>query len=205
VWLGAFVYCCDVVIVYSISFFLPALIAQFGFSDIISNLLTVPVHAGCFIAVILNGLHSDRTEERYFHILIPNIIGLICWGIEAYSLETDNIALQYSMCIIATIASTMGSPVALVWPLDFTVGSTTAAVAPGIIVGIGNLGGIIGPQLFGISKTFGGSYTWGALSMALCCFLCILLSTIQWVKLKAYKSNEEEEYLLRKKRTPVAS
>jgi len=194
IWLGAFVYCCHCVVIYSVSFFLPAIIRQFGFSDIVSNLLTVPIHAATVAAVICNGIHSDKTSERYFHILIPNCIALVAWGLEAYSLETNNLGLQYTMIIFGTFTSTMAAPVAIIWPMDFMIGSTAAAIAPGIIVGIGNLGGIIGPQLFGLSQTLDGTYTWGALSMAIVSFIAIVLSTAQWMVLK--RSTLEEEYLL---------
>jgi len=182
------------VVIYSVSFFLPAIIRQFGFSDIISNLLTVPIHVATVVAVICNGIHSDKTSERYFHILIPNCIALVAWGLEAYSLESNNLALQYTMIIFGTFTSTMAAPVAIIWPMDFMIGSTAAAIAPGIIVGIGNLGGIIGPQLFGLSQTLDGTYTWGALSMAIVSFIAIVLSTALWMVLK--RSTLEEEYLL---------
>jgi sugar phosphate permease len=195
VWIGSFLYTCHAVAIYSVSFFLPAIIGQFGFSDIVSNLLTVPAHTAAVIAVILNGVHSDKTNERYYHIMLPQAAALVCWGFVAYSLETDNIALQYTMIIFATFTSCCSAPVAIIWPMDFMVGSTAAAIAPAMIVGIGNLGGIIGPQIFGLSMTLGNTYTWGALCVAFFSFLAVVLSTTQWILLKK-SSSKEEDYLL---------
>jgi len=200
IWLGSFLYCCHCIVIYSISFFLPAIIRQFGFSDLVSNLLTVPIHAASVVAVIANGIHSDKTGDRYFHILIPNIIALFSWGLEAYSLESSNLALQYTMIIIGSSCSTMAAPVAIIWPMDFLVGSTAAAIAPAIIVGIGNLGGIIGPQLFGLSQSYTYSYTWGAVAMAVCSFLSIIFSTSLRIVLRRAEWKEEEYLLEQKKR-----
>jgi ACS family tartrate transporter-like MFS transporter len=196
VWLGAFVFFSQVTVIYSISFFLPAIIRQFGFSDVISNVLTAPVHAVCAMATICNGIHSDRTRDRYLHILIPNFFGIIFWGFVAYSLETMELPLQYVMILLGSCASTMGGPITLIWPMDILRGSTAAAIAPGMIVGIGNIGGIIGPQIFSISQNETGTYSWAALAMGVSSFLSICLTTALWIVLKRNEMNEEE-YLLR--------
>jgi len=200
VWFAAFLYCTQCTVIYSISFFLPAIIHQFGFSDIISNLLTVPVHAACIIAIILNGLHSDRTSERFLHSIIPSAFGIIFWGLEAYSLEQDNLAFQYIILILASLSTSMAGPISVIWPMDFLVGSTTAAIAPAMIIGIGNLGGIIGPQIFGLSYMRTKTYTWGPLALAVCSFLSIVFATGLWIVLKREKLNEEEQYLLEEKK-----
>jgi len=48
IWLAALIYLTLCTCVYSVSFFLPAIIQQFGFSVLISNLLTVPVYGVTF-------------------------------------------------------------------------------------------------------------------------------------------------------------
>lgn len=181
IWLAAFLSCTQCIVLYSVSFFLPAIIRQFGFSDIISNLLSVPVYILSAIAIIWNGFHSDKTSERFLHILIPNILSIIFWSLEAYSLTNSNIGFQYSMIIGAAFTSMMTTPISLIWPLDFIQGSTISAVAPGIIVGIGNIGGIIGPQIFGISYTYSGTYVWAAVAMAISSFLSCILSYILYL------------------------
>jgi len=176
IWLAAFLTCTQCIILYSISFFLPAIIRQFGFSDVISNLLSVPVYIISAVATVVNGFNSDRTSERFLHVLVPNIIGLIAWCILSYGLTTDSIGLQYSMIIIAGSTSIMATPITIVWPLDFIQGSTISAVAPAIVVGVGNIGGIIGPNMFGLSYTYAGSYVWAGVAMAISSLLSCLLA-----------------------------
>jgi len=120
---------------------------------------------------------------------------MIFWGIEAYSLQTDNIALQYIMIYLAAVCSYMVIPTALAWPLDWLSGSTAIAVAPAIVVGVGNIGGIVGPQLFGLSATLTGDYTWACLAMSLSCFLGVLSSTWLWVLIRKDAIDEEEVLL----------
>jgi len=80
-------------------FFLPAIIQQFGFSVIISNLLTVPVYGATFFAISLNGIHSDRTSERYLHICIPLFLSMIFLGsrIVQSPNRPDSITIQYDI------------------------------------------------------------------------------------------------------------
>jgi len=116
---------------------------------------------------------------------------MIFWGLEAYSLQTDNLALQYAMILLAAVTSNMSLPPALAWPMDCLKGSTAIAVAPAIVVGVGNTGGILGPQLFGISMTYTGNYTWAAVGMAISCFLGVVFSTL--LRMKVKKDTIEEE------------
>jgi len=199
VWLASLLNCCQVIIIYSLSFFLPSLIQQFGFSDLISNLLTVPIYATSALAVIFNGLHSDRTAERYLHSVIPTSFALLFWGLEAYSLETSIIPLQYSMVILGAACTNMAVPITVIWPMDFMVGSTAAAVVPAIIIGIGNIGGIIGPQLFGLTFKITNNYTWGVTCMSICSFLSIVFATGLWIVIKNDEYSRKSEYLIKHK------
>jgi len=124
---------------------------------------------------------------------------MIFWGLEAYSLGTDNMPLQYSMILLASVTSNMSLPVALAWPMDYLKGSTAFAVAPAIVVGVGNIGGIVGPQVFGLSYSFTEGYSWAAMGMSITCFLGVILSTSLWVKVRRDAIEGEEELLNTKK------
>jgi len=124
---------------------------------------------------------------------------MIFWGLEAYSLGTDNMPFQYSMILLASVTSNMSLPAALAWPMDYLKGSTAFAVAPAIVVGVGNIGGIVGPQIFGLSYSFTGSYSWAAMGMSIICFLGVIFSTLVWIKVKRDAIEGEEELLNAKK------
>jgi len=101
------------------------------------------------------------------------------------------------MVICGALTTNMACPITVVWPMDWIQGSTSAAVVPAIIIGTGNLGGIIGPQIFGISYDELGTYTWAVTFMGFCSFLSIVLATALRLVLKRDEVKREEEYLLR--------
>jgi len=82
-------------------------------------------------------------------------------------------------------------PITLIWPMDFIKGATVAAITPAIIVGMGNLGGIIGPQIFGASETLAGTYIWAAMTMGICEAIACVLSTVLWYRLKRSEKDDD--------------
>jgi MFS family permease len=106
-----------------------------------------------FFVMITNGWHSDKTNERKWHIAIPHVIAAS--GMLGSLLFLDNtVMLIICLCVAAAgINSVLGVFWAL--PASFLTG---AAAAGGIamINSLGNLGGFLGPYTMGaLKKTYG--------------------------------------------------
>lgn len=106
-----------------------------------------------FFVMITNGWHSDKTNERRWHIAIPHIIAAS--GMLGSLLFLDNTPmLIVCLCVAAAgINSILGVFWAL--PASFLTG---AAAAGGIamINSLGNLGGFLGPYTMGaLKKSYG--------------------------------------------------
>eukprot|EP01124_Arcella_intermedia_P012590 TRINITY_DN18956_c0_g1_i1.p1 TRINITY_DN18956_c0_g1~~TRINITY_DN18956_c0_g1_i1.p1 ORF type:complete len:495 (-),score=96.53 TRINITY_DN18956_c0_g1_i1:9-1424(-) len=206
VWLCSFIYLSICTSAYTISFFLPSLIEQFGFSSIVSNLLTSPIHLCAFLALLLNGLHSDRTKERYLHLLIPGFVTLVGWGVASYTLlhsektgelPTALLVVQYISIMLASAATNMSFPVILTWTTEYLpAGSYELSLASAVLVGVGNIGGVLGPQVITICRDLapeGEGYGWAATALALTGFLSAVFSTGVWlITKKRYHDIKEE-------------
>jgi hypothetical protein len=48
-----------------------SVVATLGYSRNITYCLTAPPYILCCIVIILNGLHSDKVQERFLHVLCP--------------------------------------------------------------------------------------------------------------------------------------
>eukprot|EP01124_Arcella_intermedia_P010747 TRINITY_DN17282_c0_g1_i1.p1 TRINITY_DN17282_c0_g1~~TRINITY_DN17282_c0_g1_i1.p1 ORF type:complete len:464 (-),score=105.73 TRINITY_DN17282_c0_g1_i1:28-1419(-) len=187
-WLCAFNFLCICSSSYCISFFLPSIIEKFGFSTIISNILSASIQFIAFLALILNGLHSDRKNERFLHLLVPNIITLIGWGVAAYAIiegarsdiSTPLLVLQYMAVLLASAGTFMTFPIIITWSTEFyPPGSHEISLASAISVGVANFGGILGPQIMTIVRSLVAEeevYGWGALGLSLTALLSVLLS-----------------------------
>jgi len=102
------------------------------------------------VAMVINGSHSDRTGERFWHVIVPMLIasaGLLGLALAGH-------ARLPSMIALTMITSGILCATAVFWSLPAAFLSGTAAAA-GIawINSLGNLGGFFGPDLIGRIRT----------------------------------------------------
>ncbi|GLI77968.1 hypothetical protein PoHVEF18_006265 [Penicillium ochrochloron] len=72
--------------------FFPSVVATLGYSRNKTYGLTAPPYVLCVFAMILNGFHSDKKQERYWHIVCPMAICLIA---NVIAVSTLNTAARY--------------------------------------------------------------------------------------------------------------
>jgi len=147
---------------YSITLFLPALVAQLGYSNSQTGLiLAFPPFFGA-IGMVLFGRHSDRTGERKFHVAAALLmLGL---GIAGGAL-LENSVVRLLCFTLANIGSVSLGPMLYPIPTAFLPKSTVAA-GIAVISSLGALGGFAGPYLFGYLKSATGGPTSSLLLMA---------------------------------------
>ncbi|KAF8896934.1 putative pantothenate transporter [Mucidula mucida] len=74
-----------------VSFF-PSVVSTLGYSRNITYVLTAPPYLLCVVIMIVNGFHSDKTQERYLHIVIPLVFTIVA---NIIALSTLNTAARY--------------------------------------------------------------------------------------------------------------
>jgi ACS family tartrate transporter-like MFS transporter len=127
-------------------------ITKVGFVVAGINLLGVP-------AMLLNAMHSDRTHERYWHI-IPGCL-LMSAGFIVCSQTTSPWMTISALAVIIVGFNSMQGPL---WalPAAFFTGRTAAAGIAAMNT-IGIIGGFIGPYWMGFAKELTGDYQRGLL------------------------------------------
>ena len=133
---------------YGLSFFLPQIVKEFGVSNVQAGFITAIPYAVGGIAMILWGLHSDKTGERVWHCIIPFIAMLVGLGLAA--MIADPTLKMVAICIAAWGFFAI-LPVFWTLPTAFLSGAGAAA-GIAAVNSIGNLGGYFGPQVFGYLK-----------------------------------------------------
>lgn len=76
----------------SFNAYFPTLTATLGFSNTITLLLCAPPWALTAFVAFIWSRHSDKTQERCFHVIIPFFVGIIGFVIAS---ATENIAARY--------------------------------------------------------------------------------------------------------------
>jgi nitrate/nitrite transporter NarK len=112
---------------------------------------------------VLVGRHSDRSGERKLHVAACALTASA--GLLLAVLFRHNIWLL----VLSFTLSQMGqrSVLSVFWSIPpILLAGSGAAAGIGLINGIGNLGGFVGPPTMGALRDFTGAYTGGLLVLA---------------------------------------
>jgi hypothetical protein len=79
-------------IVGTVANFFPTVVAGLGYDRNKTYGLTAPPFILCVVMMLINGFHSDKTQERFLHIVIPLSVTLVA---NIIAVSTLNIAARY--------------------------------------------------------------------------------------------------------------
>jgi D-galactonate transporter len=164
VWWLTLVYFGQNVSNYGLLIFLPQIVKAFGVSTSMTGLISAIPFVFAAFAMIYWGYHSDRAGERSKHVAAACLVCAAGLGACIF------IGIAHPVWImVALIIGVMGqqSIAPTFWSLP-TAMLSGAAAAGGIalINAVGNLGGFLGPYMFGLVKDSSGSDTIGLLALA---------------------------------------
>jgi ACS family tartrate transporter-like MFS transporter len=144
--------------IYSFVFWFPTMLKrQSGFSDVNVGLLGALPYLALFIAMQVNGWHSDRSRERHWHSAVPLFIAAT--GFLGLVTQPRSIPLSLLLFIMACMGSAY---LPAFWAIPTEILSqSTAAAAVGMINAVGSVAGFAGPYLFGYLNTRTGSFSYG--------------------------------------------
>ncbi len=144
------------VVFYTFMFWFPTILKRSsGLSDARVGLLGVIPYIVYFLAMQINGWHSDRAQERHWHTALPIFIGAFALlGLVTLRASTAlTIALFSTMCVGGAFLPT-------IWAMPTEILSeSTAPRAVGMINALGNVAGFVGPSAFGYLGTVTGSFS----------------------------------------------
>jgi MFS family permease len=111
--------------------------------------LTTATYLIAFVGMLVNGWHSDRKQERLWHVCIPLITLGSFMFLAAAFYDTPSIALPI---LLFGVGFFHYAHLPAFWPIPtLFLGSAAAASAIGFINMIGNLGGSTGQTIVGIA------------------------------------------------------
>jgi MFS transporter, ACS family, tartrate transporter len=148
---------------YSFAFWIPTMLKSFtGLSDVRVGVLGAIPYLVTFIAMQVNGWHSDRSGERRWHSAIPIFLA----AIGALGL----IGHPHSLFLLI-VFFTLGANIYSYLPTFFAIPTETlshsaSAAAVGMINSFGSVAGFAGPYAFGYLHSQTGSFTYGLAGMA---------------------------------------
>ncbi|KAJ3910484.1 major facilitator superfamily domain-containing protein [Lentinula edodes] len=120
---------------YSLSLFMPTIIADLGFQSWQAQLLTVPPNTLAALSIALTVWLSIRCECRAILIIIAAIVAIIAGA-------------QYAGVHLAAAGVYTGNALLLSWPGENVAGQTKRAVAVAMQITFGDIGAIAGVLIY---------------------------------------------------------
>jgi ACS family tartrate transporter-like MFS transporter len=162
VWLLTLVYFGQNMTGYGLVLFLPQIVSRFGVGVGMNGLISALPFAAAAVAMVLWGLHSDRTGERHLHAAAACFLNFA--GLAACIFLHSPILMMIAIILAQMGQSSIAPPF---WALPTAMLSGTAAAGGiALINAVGNLGGFLGPYMMGSIKDATGSFSIGLLSIA---------------------------------------
>ncbi|HVH50367.1 MAG TPA: MFS transporter [Candidatus Bathyarchaeia archaeon] len=149
---------------YSFLFWLPTMFKrQSGFSDLSVGLLGALPYGALFLAMLVNGWHSDRHCERRWHCAVPSLIAAA--GLLGLAAHPRSIPVLLTLFTVVTIGNAY-LPALWAMPTELLCKSAAAA-SVGMINAVGSIAGFAGPYLFGYLNTKFASFSYGLTVLAI--------------------------------------
>ncbi|KAI1103832.1 MFS general substrate transporter [Jackrogersella minutella] len=134
---------------YTLSLFLPTIISNLGYTAATAQLLTVPPYAFAFVTTIALAIISERLGQRAIFIGGSAIFAAIGYSILLGN--TDPVSrpgVSYAGVFFSAGGIYPATALVLSWPAINVSGQTKRAIANAMQISIGNLGAVLGTQLY---------------------------------------------------------
>ncbi|KAG7002185.1 MFS-type transporter cnsO [Physcia stellaris] len=146
IFLGGFMYFGLIVPAYGYAFFAPGIIRSYGYSQIGTQLHSVPPWACAFVFAMVVATFSDLLKHRFAFTLIPICIAISGFGILLTVHNKPH--LQYGALFLVAMGCYSAMPVIVCWFNMNLGGHHRRSVGTAWQVGFGNIGGIIATYAF---------------------------------------------------------
>ncbi|OSD00480.1 MFS general substrate transporter [Trametes coccinea BRFM310] len=151
-WMLMIIYASFNVGVATISYFLPTLINELGFSPLSSQGLTVAPYAVGWFMVFFQAWHSDRTRDRGYHIMLSTAISCIGYIVLAALAGKGTSARMIGGRYVALFLVVGGNyslfPLVMSWAANVFSPTSKRGVGTAFIVSISNCVSIAFPQIY---------------------------------------------------------
>ncbi|KAK7224325.1 hypothetical protein V2G26_012328 [Clonostachys chloroleuca] len=201
-WNLKFIVWCIISLTYPVAFattanFLPLVLRRLGYSVVVTNLLTVPPNVVGFLVLLAVTYSSDRNRERTYHIIGSLTLSLIGLLILAFVDAVKNVGVAYFACFMLASGAYIPSCLVHSWHNNNNPSENSRAATTGLLVGLGNIGGILSAGTF--RTTYAPQYAPTLIATAACNGTCIFftLGLGLWMRRENRRRNREQGVELR--------
>ncbi len=144
-WLSAIIYMGADGPLYAFSLFLPTIIHDLGYTATRAQLLSVPPYAAAAILTVTVGYVADRTRQRGLCNILISLLGIVGFSM---LLGAKSAGVRYAGTFLGALGIYPCIANTISWASNNTEGVYKRGVALGIIIGWGNLNGIVSSNIY---------------------------------------------------------
>lgn len=171
--------------------------ARLGYSTVKTNLWTVAPNAVGFVFLLTVAKSSDYFRERTYHIVFSLCVSLIGMIILASIDVLGNEGVAYFACFLMAAGSYIPSVLVHSWHNNNNLEENSRSATTGLLVGLGNLAGILSAGTFRVE--YAPEYR-PTLIATCCCNVTSISFTLWmgiWMKRQNAKRNAEQGVVIR--------
>lgn len=130
---------------YAFSLFLPTILGGMGYSGTKLQLFSVPPYALGAVCTVLVGYVADRTRQRGLCNMVAASVGIVGFTM---LIATSDPTTQYAGTFLAAAGIYPTVSNTLAWVVNNTEGALKRAVVIGMVVGWGNINGVVSSNIY---------------------------------------------------------
>jgi len=147
IWLASLVYLGVGLPGYSLVFFMPTILFEFGWKAQEAQVHSIPVYAVTAVAMLLVAYLSDRYKHRYGFIILGCVLATVGCGMLLGQAGLSREA-KYGALFFTSVGGYIATPMGLAWLANNVCGHWKRAFSAAIQVTIGNFAGLIASNIF---------------------------------------------------------
>jgi hypothetical protein len=132
---------------YTLSLFLPTIIKQLGYTAAQAQLLTIPPYAVATILTVIVAIFAEKTKRRAPFVIASSSLSIVGYII-LLTAPIHKPGVSYTGTIFAAAGIYPSTAIVLSWSAANVSGQTKRATATAMTITIGNLGAVLGTQLY---------------------------------------------------------
>lgn len=145
VWLYGLIFHTMSLPIYTMSLFLPTIIRDLGYTSAQAQLLSTPPYVVAFVLTMTFAVYAEKRRLRAPFIIAGSALAIVGYVI---LITNHRAGVLYAGTIIAATGLYSATAIVLSWPANNVSGQTKRATANAMQLSIGNLGAILGTQLY---------------------------------------------------------
>jgi hypothetical protein len=175
------IYMCVTTTGYATNFFMPTILTQLGWAAADAQLHTIPIYGVGCVVTLACAWWSDRIQHRFTFTVVG--LAIACIGYVVLLCESKvSVGARYTALFLVNVGNYITQPLAVVWLANNMGGHYKRSFGAALQIGLGNIGGIIGSNIF--IATQAPRYTTGYGTGLGLLLLGMVLCTTFWYGLK---------------------